>query len=207
MGNLRDYEIFKDYSDELLTELSKVIIEKEFEENEIIFREGDEGDSVYIVTEGEIAIKRFLDKPGDEEKTIAMIEKGNFFGEMALFDNQSRSGSAYAAKRSRVLILKKEDFLNLQKKDPNTAMTTLITINRVMSERLRKTSRASSPVSNSEMSCPPSGDSLKVREELKKRLIIVGADLAVTRSPENWGEVRWEWFTRPTILRSEGRSP
>src|SRR4030042_1879285 len=142
MGNLRDYEIFKDYSDELLTELSKVIIEKEFEENEIIFREGDVGDSVYIVTEGEIAIKRSLDKPGDEEKTIAMIEKGNFFGEMALFDNQSRSGSAYAAKRSRVLILKKEDFLNLQKKDPNTAMTTLITINRVMSERLRKTSKS-----------------------------------------------------------------
>jgi len=142
MGNLRDYEIFKDYSDELLTELSKVIIEKEFEENEIIFREGDVGDSVYIVTEGEIAIKRSLDKPGDEEKTIAMIEKGNFFGEMALFDKQSRSGSAYAAKKSRVLILKKEDFLNLQKKDPNTAMTTLITINRVMSERLRKTSKS-----------------------------------------------------------------
>ncbi len=141
MGNLRDYEIFKDYSDELLIELSKVITEREFEKDEIIFREEDVGDSVYIVTEGEIAIKRSLDKPGDEEKTIAMIEKGNFFGEMALFDNQPRSGSAYAAKRSRVLILKKEDFLNLQKKDPNTAMTTLIIINRVMSERLRKTSK------------------------------------------------------------------
>lgn len=142
MENLRDYEIFKDYSDELLTELSKVILEREFEENEIIFREGDEGDSVYIVTDGEIVIRRSLDKPGDEEKTIAMIERGNFFGEMALFDNKPRSGSAYAAKKTRVLILKKEDFLNLQKKDPNTAMTTLITINRVMSERLRKTSKS-----------------------------------------------------------------
>lgn len=142
MRNLRDYEIFKNYSDELLTELSNVIIEKEFEENEIIFREGDEGDSVYIVTEGEIAIKRSLDKPGDEEKTIAMIEKGDFFGEMALFDKQPRSGSAYAVKKSRVFILKNEDFLNLQKKDPHTAMTTLITINRVMAERLRKTSKS-----------------------------------------------------------------
>ncbi|MDI7260480.1 MAG: protein kinase [Thermodesulfobacteriota bacterium] len=142
MGNLRDYEIFKDYSDELLTELSNVIIEKEFEENEIIFREGDEGDSVYIVTEGEVAIKRSLDKPGDEEKTIAMIEKGNFFGEMALFDSKPRSGSAYASRKSRVLILKKEDFLGLTKKDPNTAMTTLMTINKVMSERLRKTSKS-----------------------------------------------------------------
>jgi serine/threonine protein kinase len=142
MKNLRDYEIFKDYSDELLAELSRVVLEKEFEENEIIFREGDEGDSLYLVTEGEIAIKRALEKPGDEEKTIAFIEKGNFFGEMALFDKQPRSGSAYAVKRSKVLILKKEDFFNLQKKDPNTAMTTLITINRVMAERLRKTSKS-----------------------------------------------------------------
>lgn len=142
MKDLRDFEIFKDYSDELLSQLSEVILQKEFEENEIIFREGDEGDSLYLVLEGEIAIKKALNKPGDEEKTIAMIEKGSFFGEMALFDQKPRSGSAYATRRSKVLILKKEDFLNLQKKDPNMAMTTLITINRVMSERLRKTSKS-----------------------------------------------------------------
>jgi serine/threonine-protein kinase len=142
MGNLREFEIFKNYSDELLTELAKAIIEKEYDENEIIFHEGDKGDSIYLVEEGEVSIKRSLEQPGDEEKTIAMIERGNFFGEMALFDSKPRSGSAYASKKSKVLILKKEDFLDLTKKDPNTAMTTLMTINKVMSERLRKTSKS-----------------------------------------------------------------
>jgi len=142
MENLRDYPIFKDYSDELLAELSKLIIEKEFDTNEAIFHEGDVGDSIYIVKEGEVAIKRALGPSGEEEKTIATIERGNFFGEMALFDNLPRSGSAYASKKTKVLILKKENFLELQKKDPQTAMTTLITMNRVMSERLRKTSKS-----------------------------------------------------------------
>jgi CRP-like cAMP-binding protein len=139
---LKEYEIFKDYSDELLTELSKVIIEKEFEENEIIFREGDKGDSIYIVKEGEVAIKRFIDKHGEEEEPMAIIKKGNFFGELVLFDNKPRSGSAYASKNSKVLILKKEDFLNLTKIDPKATITTLITINRVVSERLRKASKS-----------------------------------------------------------------
>ncbi|GEM_PF-1272675 len=142
MENLRTFEIFKDYSDEMLAELSRVIIEKEFDENETIFREGDQGDSLFLVKEGEVMIKRWIDQPGQEEKTIALIEKGNFFGEMALFDNQPRSGSAYASKKSKVLILKKEDFLALTGKDPQTAMTTLMSINRVMSERLRRTSKS-----------------------------------------------------------------
>ncbi len=141
MDDLRSFTIFKEFSDELIADLSVVMLEKEFKENEVIFEEGDSGDSLYLVKEGEVAIRKLADTLSGVEKKIATIGEGDFFGEMALFDNKPRSATAYALKKSKILILRKEDFLNLMTKDPLTGATELLTMSRVMSERLRKTNR------------------------------------------------------------------
>ncbi len=146
MDDLRSFTIFKEFPDGLIADLSAVTVEKEFKENEVIFEEGDSGDSLYLVKEGEVAIRKLADTVSGVEKTIARIGEGDFFGEMALFDNKPRSATAYALKKSKILILRKEDFLNLMTKDPLTGATELLTMGRVMSERLRKTDQeAASP--------------------------------------------------------------
>ena len=148
MDDLKNFDIFREFSNELIADLSAVRVEKEFEENDVIFHEGDPGDSLHLVKAGEVAIKKLADTMSGEEKAIAMIDKGDFFGEMALFDNKPRSATAYASKKSKVLVLKKEDFLNLMKKDPLTGATELLTISRVMSERLRKASKEATTLRN-----------------------------------------------------------
>lgn len=74
-----------------LTTLSR---EKKLRSGEILFREGEPGDAMYVVLEGRIMISKFI--PGGGEEALAFLERGEFFGEMALIDNQPRSADARA---------------------------------------------------------------------------------------------------------------
>jgi CRP-like cAMP-binding protein len=137
MGDLREFELFKNFSDDSLQAVSNLITEKDYEENEAIFMEGEPGNALYFVAEGEVAIRRLIDPWGSRQKTIAIIEKGDFFGEMVIFDDKPRSASAFASTRSKILTLKKNDFWKLICEEPKTAIAKLLEMNRVMSERLR----------------------------------------------------------------------
>ncbi len=137
MRDLREFELFRNFSDDLLQAVSNLLAERGYEENDVIFKEGGPGDALYLVTEGEVAIRRLIDPRSGKQKTIAIMEKGDFFGEMAIFEDKPRSASAFASKRSKLLTLKKDDFLKLIYEDRKTAIAELLGMNRVMSERLR----------------------------------------------------------------------
>jgi CRP-like cAMP-binding protein len=74
-----------------LTSLSK---ERQLEAGEVIFREGDPGDALYVVLDGRVMISKFI--PGAGEEALAFLERGDYFGEMALIDHQPRSADARA---------------------------------------------------------------------------------------------------------------
>lgn len=61
---------------------------------EVIFREGEPGDQMYVVLEGRVMISKFI--PGAGEEALAFLERGDYFGEMALIDKQPRSAEAKA---------------------------------------------------------------------------------------------------------------
>ncbi len=82
-----------------LTTLSK---EKKLAPNQILFREGDVGDSMYVVLEGRIMISKFI--PGAGEEALAFLDRGDYFGEMALIDHQPRSADAKAHEREAVVL-------------------------------------------------------------------------------------------------------
>ena len=65
--------------------------EKTLEAGETLFREGDEGDQMYLIKSGKIRIVKEMSK--GEEKTLAVLEAGAFFGEMAVLDKRPRSAS------------------------------------------------------------------------------------------------------------------
>jgi len=75
----------------LLSTLSK---ERKLRGGDVIFREGDPGDAMYIVLDGRIRISKQI--PGAGEEALAILERGDYFGEMALIDRQPRSAEATA---------------------------------------------------------------------------------------------------------------
>lgn len=75
--------------------------------NTVIFREGDTGDDMFIVHEGEVIISK---KARNAEQVLAVLKDGDFFGEMALFTDQQRSATATVNKSSVILRLKPKSF-------------------------------------------------------------------------------------------------
>lgn len=82
-----------------LTTLSQ---EQKVPPGEVIFHEGDAGDQMYIVLDGRVMISKYI--PGGGEEALAFLERGDYFGEMALIDNQPRSADAKADDGGAVLL-------------------------------------------------------------------------------------------------------
>ncbi len=89
-----------------LASLSKA---KRLNPNEMLFREGDEGDRLYVVVNGRIMISK--DIPGAGEEALAFLERGEILGEMALIDNQPRSADAKADKDGAIVLSIHRDVL------------------------------------------------------------------------------------------------
>lgn len=96
-----------------------------------IFNENTSGERFYIVISGRIKIFTIS---GEKKKTLAILEKGEFFGEMALLDMEPRSASSIALQDSELIVIKKQDFRKLLAKQPNIAFQIMKTI----SQRLRQ---------------------------------------------------------------------
>jgi HlyD family secretion protein len=85
---------------------------------DVIFREGEVGDFAYQVVKGKIEVTKFN---GDEYITLALLEKGALFGEMALIDKQPRSAMARAVNEATVREIDKDALLGYLKNSPQTA--------------------------------------------------------------------------------------
>lgn len=131
---LKRISIFSSLSSYELRKVAEVISEEEFTEGEILFNEGDFGDCMYLVIEGKISI--FTGKP-PAINVLAGFEKGNFFGEMGLYDDKPRAASAMAEIDSRVLVLRKGEFCDLISEFPMVALGIMKELN----NRIRATNK------------------------------------------------------------------
>lgn len=103
------------------------------EDGEIIFREGDKGDGMYVIQAGKVGITKSAPVG---EVTLAVLTAGDIFGEMALFDGMPRSASATALGDARILSVDKRKLFTLISKDPTTAFNIIES----MSRRIRNLS-------------------------------------------------------------------
>jgi CRP-like cAMP-binding protein len=74
--------------------LASLSRERRLRDGDVLFREGDPGDAMYVVLDGKVRISKRI--PGAGEEALAFMERGDWFGEMALIDNQPRSAEAVA---------------------------------------------------------------------------------------------------------------
>ncbi len=131
-------EIFSNLTDEELLTLSERIEEQSIEPEQVLFYEGDKGDELYIVREGEIAITVKL--PTGEDLEISTVTQGNFFGEMSIFEHAPRSATCYAKKKCRLLTLKGDVFYTLINTYPELATKIMYRMLNITTERLSSTS-------------------------------------------------------------------
>ncbi|MEM9558270.1 MAG: cyclic nucleotide-binding domain-containing protein [Acidobacteriota bacterium] len=77
--------------------------ERRYSADEYIFREGEEGDALYVVLDGKVMISKEIVGAGEE--ALAFLGRGDYFGEMALIDHKPRSADAKAADTGAVVLL------------------------------------------------------------------------------------------------------
>ncbi|MBI3890759.1 MAG: cyclic nucleotide-binding domain-containing protein [Candidatus Wallbacteria bacterium] len=103
---------------------------KVYPDGTIVFRENDRGEEMFIIQDGEVEIS----STSKGEKTIyGMLKKGNFFGEMALFDDQPRSATATVRGSARLMVLHRDTVRDRLRTDPHIGLSLL----RSMCERIR----------------------------------------------------------------------
>ena len=82
--------------------LASLSQERRLAPDQVIFHEGDSGDTMYVVLEGRIMISKYV--PGAGEEALAFLERGDYFGEMALIDQKPRSADAKAGEEGAVVL-------------------------------------------------------------------------------------------------------
>ena len=132
---LQSVALFWDLSEEELGYISEKMIARHYESGKFIFLEDSEGEQCFFVVQGSVKVTR-LSKDG-REVILAMLNEGEFFGEMALLDGESRSANVIALEETEVLTLNREDFLVVLHDYPQIAIQLL----KEMADRLRKSDR------------------------------------------------------------------
>jgi CRP-like cAMP-binding protein/tetratricopeptide (TPR) repeat protein len=111
--------------------------EERFREGSMIFREGEKGDKLYIVLDGRIRISKFI--PGVGEEALTVLDRGDFFGEMALIDDKARSADAKAHDGdATVLSIDRATLNEILSMDPHASLQFLNLLCRMISRRLRE---------------------------------------------------------------------
>jgi CRP/FNR family cyclic AMP-dependent transcriptional regulator len=104
----------------------------------VLFSEGDQGDFMCIVLKGRVDIRKQDIKCAD--KSVATVQAGRSFGEMALVDGEVRSATALVKDEALLAVLTKDSFMSIRRDKPSLAIDLLIKFAQTLSQRLRQTS-------------------------------------------------------------------
>ena len=134
---LRNVAIFHELDDGELARVAEVCRDQEFVSGEYIFREGESGNRLYLIVEGDVRISRVV--PGSGEEALAVLKAGSMFGEMSVFDRSERSTDAISNGGCRCITITRSDFELLLDFNRDLAYKVLWACVRMLSSRLRST--------------------------------------------------------------------
>jgi CRP/FNR family cyclic AMP-dependent transcriptional regulator len=133
IDTLRQVPLFESLDDEAAKKLCELLETLDCEAQKVLFRAGDAGDAMYLIERGKVRIS--VQATDGRELTLTELGRGDFFGEMVLFDGQPRSANAAVAEEARLAVLSREDFLSFMRSNPNVALEMLT----ALANRLRHT--------------------------------------------------------------------
>jgi CRP/FNR family cyclic AMP-dependent transcriptional regulator len=129
---LQRVPLFTDLNEAELARFAEVTREREYPKNSVILFEDDPGDALYIVSTGQVKV--VLIGEDGREVILSVLGDGDFFGEMAIIDDEPRSAHVIAMKDSHLLVLRREAFQAQLEQNPKIALKLL----RVLVQRLRR---------------------------------------------------------------------
>lgn len=133
---LKTVPFFNELSNWQLKRVSEIVFERTYDVGELIFEEAQPGAALFLIMEGQVSVEIYKEK---FTAKLAVLEKGAFFGEMALLDESPRSASARAVEPTRTLALYRNDLNRLIHTDPETACHIYRALARIVGDRLRST--------------------------------------------------------------------
>jgi CRP/FNR family transcriptional regulator, cyclic AMP receptor protein len=130
---LRHVPLFESLDNGAAHELCELLESVDRKADALLFRAGDEGNAMYLIEEGRVRI--CVRTRDGHEVTLTELERGDFFGEMALLDGKPRSADARVAEDARLAVLSRDHFLSFVRSNPNVALEMLT----ALANRLRHT--------------------------------------------------------------------
>lgn len=132
--HLRSLDLFARLTTRQLSEIAAVVHEEVYSPGAVILREGEFGDCMYLVLSGEVLINR----AGQYEVTA---KAGELFGEMSLFDGETRFATVSAVRRVRLLRLDRHDLFELMEEEPAIAIGICQTLSRHVRDSIQRLER------------------------------------------------------------------
>ena len=121
--HLRGINIFEGLSVGELAAIGSVVEESVYPKGETVIKEGGTGDTMYLIISGEVSvIKGREGEQGGREIELARMRAGDYFGEMALFEDAVRSATIRTAEESRLLVIHKQEFTEIVREYPQIAL-------------------------------------------------------------------------------------
>ena len=133
-AKLKAIPMFAGFGEAVLARLAGAMRSRRCADGETVFREGDVGDSVFLIESGDVEIRK-------QGKTLAILGQGKMFGEMAFYEDAPRSADAVAKGPASLYVIGNEDFRRVLLEHPGEGVGFLLGNVREMSRRLRETSR------------------------------------------------------------------
>ncbi len=135
---LSNVGIFSELSAPEIGRLRDHLSPVELADGQTLFREGDEGNELFVLKAGAVGVSIRL--PDGSEQEIAKFAPGDFFGEMSIFDNAPRSATCRALQASSLYSLSKKSFAEITAHHPRIALKLMYRMLNVTTQRLRNTS-------------------------------------------------------------------
>jgi len=130
---IKHIPLFGSLIPEEIESLAALLRRRSIKKGDILFQKGDEGTALYAILRG--CIKIIVTTPVGDKITVAILNDGDFFGEMALLDGMPRSADAVALEETQLAVLDRDDFLIFLSQHEHAVRAIL----RTLSIRLRKT--------------------------------------------------------------------
>ena len=134
---IKQAAIFSTLEEDELERVAEICKEQSFKFGQTIFKEGEPGNRLYIISTGDVRISRVV--PGSGEEALTVLKPGACFGEMAVFDRSERSTDAIANTDCTLLTISRSDFEILLDFNRDIAYKVLWAVVRLLCERLRIT--------------------------------------------------------------------
>ena len=139
MHLLSNIDLFKDFSEEMLQAMTDSFHLKKFKPEEVLFNQGDDGESLFVLVEGLLEVSLQIE---GKKRHLTFLRPGSFLGEMALLTGEKRSADVISCTESLVGELTKDSIMSLATENPEilNQMTAVVAERRLKNEEITSAS-------------------------------------------------------------------